>query len=161
MRAVQISPWKVTLPIGGEYSALNGAEQNAKKHDPAFSLATHLLHNKLAPRTPSRTNFLAAWQNVLISLGKQQFNEWVFRATVKAARDHLHTTILHDILPIEQRTVFALCELQGLTEEESAILLNLSVSEVHEKLRAAKQAVRRSTQHDLFKGHPELRAHVS
>lgn len=48
-----------------------------------------------------------------------------------------------DALPIEQRAVFTLFELEGMTGDEIAELLAVPVSTVHSRLRLARVTVRR------------------
>lgn len=49
-----------------------------------------------------------------------------------------------DVLPLEQRAVFTLFELDGLTSQQIADLVDIPVGTVHSRLRLAREAFRRA-----------------
>lgn len=65
----------------------------------------------------------------------------------RAAEDGERRALLEealDVLPIEQRAVFTLFELDGMTCQEIAVLVDIPLGTVHSRLRLAREAFRRA-----------------
>jgi RNA polymerase sigma-70 factor (ECF subfamily) len=62
-----------------------------------------------------------------------------------------------EAMPLEQRAVFTLFELEGRTGEEVAALLCVPAATVHSRLRLAREVFRRSVERDRARDHFEMR----
>jgi len=76
--------------------------------------------------------------------------------TINAERRELLEAAL-DAMPLEQRAVFTLFELEGQTGEEVAALLNVPAPTVHSRLRLAREVFRRTVERGRAREAFELR----
>jgi RNA polymerase sigma-70 factor (ECF subfamily) len=75
--------------------------------------------------------------------------DWSLRSPDQLASEDLHQHIRQtvDLLPVELRTVFLLCDLAEISVEDSAEILDLAVETARERLQAARLAVRDAIGH--------------
>lgn len=61
-----------------------------------------------------------------------------------------------DAMPLEQRAVFTLFELEGMTGEEIAVLLEIPAATAHSRLRLARETFRRTLRRETAREHFDL-----
>ena len=145
--------WRSLLRLGVPERDLEDAVQDvfvvvhAKLHEFDFEnrVSTWLYAICLRVASDRRRSARARYE-VLAAADAPPASEPLAGDSVQVLESH-HRRMLRlalDALPLEQRAVFTLFELDGLDGDEIAMLLSVPVATVHSRLRLARETVRRT-----------------
>jgi RNA polymerase sigma-70 factor (ECF subfamily) len=118
-------------------------EELVKRYDRnVFRIAQHITQNREDAEDVVQDAFLKAYGNLSQFQGQSKFYTWLVRIAVNQAelRELLQRTIQG--LPAGFRTVFVLRDVEGLSTEETAEALGLSIPAVKSRLLRARLQLR-------------------
>jgi RNA polymerase sigma-70 factor (ECF subfamily) len=132
--------------------------------DKVFRLAFRFVRNESEAKEILQDTFLSIWRKLDTFKGDSLFSSWVYRVAANTALSHLpspganwakrpdeqlqsdelrrHIQAAVDDLPELYRTVFLVRDVEGLSTEETAEVLGISVPSVKTRLHRARIALR-------------------
>jgi len=113
--------------------------------DKVFRLAYRILRNETDAKEILQETFVSIWRKLDTFKGDSQFGSWVYRIATNAALMRLRSHRRHPEVSTEELPIgylFVIRDVEGLSTEETAEVLGISVPTVKTRLHRARIALR-------------------